>query len=80
LLVRCIGVFAPLERYKKLSQTNAIPKQQLDAQVALVLQNQGNIISDKAQIDTANLNITYCHIIAPVTGRSGCLRSTRETT
>jgi membrane fusion protein, multidrug efflux system len=60
-----------LERYKKLSTTNAIPKQQLDAQVALVLQNQGNIISDKAQIDTANLNITYCHITAPVTGRVG---------
>jgi membrane fusion protein, multidrug efflux system len=60
-----------LERYKKLSATNAIPKQQLDAQVALVLQNQGNIISDKAQIDTANLNITYCHITAPVTGRVG---------
>ena len=60
-----------LERYKKLSATNAVPKQQLDAQVALVLQNQGNIISDKAQIDTANLNITYCHITAPVTGRVG---------
>jgi membrane fusion protein, multidrug efflux system len=60
-----------LERYKKLSTTNAIPKQQLDAQVALVLQNQGNIISDKAQIDTANLNITYCHITAPVSGRVG---------
>ena len=39
--------------------------------MALVLQNQGNIISDKAQIDTANLNITYCHITAPVTGRVG---------
>jgi membrane fusion protein, multidrug efflux system len=60
-----------LERYKKLSATNAIPKQQLDAQVALVLQNQGNIITDKAQIDTANLNITYCHITAPVNGRVG---------
>jgi membrane fusion protein, multidrug efflux system len=60
-----------LERYKKLSVTNAVPKQQLDAQVALVLQNQGNIITDKAQIDTANLNITYCHITAPVNGRVG---------
>jgi membrane fusion protein, multidrug efflux system len=60
-----------LERYKKLAETKAISAQQVDAQVALVAQNQGNVISDQAQIDTANLNITYCHIIAPVNGRVG---------
>jgi multidrug efflux system membrane fusion protein len=60
-----------LERYKKLAETKAISAQQVDAQTALVAQNQGNVISDQAQIDTANLNITYCHIIAPVNGRVG---------
>jgi membrane fusion protein, multidrug efflux system len=60
-----------LERYKKLAETKAISAQQVDAQVALVAQNEGNVISDQAQIDTANLNITYCHIIAPVNGRVG---------
>ena len=60
-----------LERYKKLAETKAISSQQVDAQIALVAQNQGNVISDQAQIDTANLNITYCHIIAPVNGRVG---------
>jgi multidrug efflux system membrane fusion protein len=60
-----------LERYTTLSKTNAIPRQQLDAQQALVLQDQGNVISDQAQIDIAKLNIAYCHIVAPVNGRVG---------
>jgi multidrug efflux system membrane fusion protein len=60
-----------LERYAQLSKTNAIPRQQYDQQVAVVKQNEGNIITDQAQIDTAKLNITYCHIVAPVNGRLG---------
>jgi multidrug efflux system membrane fusion protein len=60
-----------LERYQGLVKSNAIPRQQLDQQVALVKQDEGNIITDQALIDTANLNIAYCHIIAPVNGRVG---------
>jgi multidrug efflux system membrane fusion protein len=60
-----------LERYQNLAKTNAIPRQQLDAQVALVQQDQGLVIADQAQIDTAKLNIAYCHIVAPITGRVG---------
>jgi multidrug efflux system membrane fusion protein len=60
-----------LERYQGLVKSNAVPRQQLDQQVALVKQDEGNIITDQALIDTANLNITYCHIIAPVNGRLG---------
>jgi len=60
-----------LERYQNLAKTNAIPRQQLDTQAALVQQDQGLVISDQAQIDTAKLNIAYCHIVAPVNGRLG---------
>jgi multidrug efflux system membrane fusion protein len=60
-----------LERYQNLAKTNAIPRQQLDAQVALVQQDQGLIVVDQAQIDTAKLNIAYAHIVAPVSGRVG---------
>jgi membrane fusion protein, multidrug efflux system len=60
-----------LERYQNLAKTNAIPRQQLDTQAALVIQDQGNVITDQAQIDTAKLNIAYCHIVAPVNGRLG---------
>jgi membrane fusion protein, multidrug efflux system len=60
-----------LKRYQDLAKTNAIPRQQLDTQASLVVQYEGTIISDQAQIDTAKLNITYCHIVAPVNGRVG---------
>jgi membrane fusion protein, multidrug efflux system len=60
-----------LKRYQDLVKTNAIPRQQLDTQASLVIQDRGNVISDQAQIDTQKLNITYCHIVSPVTGRVG---------
>jgi membrane fusion protein, multidrug efflux system len=60
-----------LKRYQDLAKTNAIPRQQLDTQVYLVQQYQANLLSDQAQIDTQKLNITYCHIVAPVNGRVG---------
>jgi multidrug efflux system membrane fusion protein len=60
-----------LARYQTLVAQNAVPRQQLDTQKSLVAQYQGAVITDQAQIDTAKLNITYCHIIAPVSGRIG---------
>jgi membrane fusion protein, multidrug efflux system len=60
-----------LARYQELAKQNAVPRQQLDTQKSLVAQYQGAVITDQAQIDTAKLNITYCHIIAPVSGRIG---------
>jgi multidrug efflux system membrane fusion protein len=60
-----------LARFQTLAKTNAIPKQQLDTQDALVKQDEGIVKSDQAMIGTAKLNIAYCHIIAPVSGRVG---------
>src|SRR5579871_1472143 len=60
-----------LKRYQDLAKTNAMPRQQLDQQTALVAQDRGNVLSDQAQIETQKLNIVYCHITAPVTGRVG---------
>lgn len=60
-----------LARYQKLGAQNSISKQQLDTQTALVQQYQGNVTADQGQIDASNLNITYCHIVAPITGRVG---------
>ena len=60
-----------LARYQKLNAQDSIARQQLDTQQSLVLQYQGTIISDQAQVDTAKLDLDYCHITAPVTGRVG---------
>jgi multidrug efflux system membrane fusion protein len=60
-----------LERYKTLLAQDAIPKQQLDTQVAAVGQAEGNVKTDQANINNANLQLTYAHIIAPISGRIG---------
>jgi len=60
-----------LKRYVKLVSQDSIAEQQLDTQKALVLQYQGQVDTDKAQIETAKLNLGYCSITAPVAGRLG---------
>jgi multidrug efflux system membrane fusion protein len=60
-----------LKRYQTLVAQDSIAKQTLDTQAALVKQYQATIISDQATIDTAKLNLSYCHIVSPVTGRIG---------
>ena len=60
-----------LQRYNTLVAQNSIAKQTRDTQGSLVAQYQATIISDKAQIDAQKLNLTYCHIVSPVTGRVG---------
>lgn len=59
------------DRYVTLSQQDSIAKQQVDAQRALVTQDEGIVQTDQAAIDSAQLNLTYCHIVAPVAGRVG---------
>jgi multidrug efflux system membrane fusion protein len=65
------GAIVDLERYRGLSAEDSIPKQQLDTQEALVRQLKGTVNSDRAQIQTAELNLIYSHITAPVSGRVG---------
>ncbi len=60
-----------LERYRTLAPEDAIPKQQLDAQVATVGQYEGAIKTDQASIDNAKLQLVYCKITAPISGRIG---------
>jgi membrane fusion protein, multidrug efflux system len=60
-----------LQRYQTLWAQDSLPQQTLATQQALVKQDQATVDSDQALIDTANLNITYCNIAAPVTGRVG---------
>jgi multidrug efflux system membrane fusion protein len=62
---------ADLERYVKLAGQDSIAKQQVDDQQALVGQDTGLVQTDQAAIDSAKLNLTYCHITAPVSGRVG---------
>jgi multidrug efflux system membrane fusion protein len=60
-----------LQRYQVLIEQEAVPRQQLDAQVATVQQLQAALESDQAQIDSARLNLTYARITSPLAGRIG---------
>jgi multidrug efflux system membrane fusion protein len=60
-----------LARYKTLIEQDAIPRQQLDTQDALVRQTEAAVKSDEAAIDSAKLELVYCHITAPIAGRIG---------
>jgi multidrug efflux system membrane fusion protein len=60
-----------LKRYEGLVKEDSIAEQQLDTQRALVDQYAGTIQSDEGQVKTAQVNLVYTHVIAPVTGRVG---------
>ena len=60
-----------LARYEQLNKQDSISKQQVDDQAALVAQDKAAILTDQAQVKTAELNLAYTHIVSPVTGRVG---------
>lgn len=60
-----------LDRYRILWQQDSISKQQLDTQEALVKQYDGAVKVDQGLIDSAKLQLVYCRITSPITGRIG---------
>ncbi len=65
------GAQVDLARYQGLAAQNAVPRQTLDTQVALVAQDQGTVEADRAAVNAAQVNLNYCHIVAPNDGRVG---------
>lgn len=59
------------DRYVALIPSGSIAQQQVDTQKATVDQLEGQVRTDQAQIDNAKLQIVYCHITAPFSGRVG---------
>ncbi|HEY3642822.1 MAG TPA: efflux RND transporter periplasmic adaptor subunit, partial [Xanthobacteraceae bacterium] len=60
-----------LERYVRLAATNAVQKQQVDTQKALVDQLTAQTQSDQASINNAKANLDYTDVVAPLTGLTG---------
>jgi multidrug efflux system membrane fusion protein len=60
-----------LTRYQTLVTQNAVSHQTLDTQIAAVAQDTALIAADAAAIETAQTNLDYTHIRAPLTGRVG---------
>ena len=60
-----------LARYQRLKSQDSIAAQQVDTQAALVKQDEGLVLIDQGQVNAAQINVGYCRIVSPVSGRVG---------
>jgi len=60
-----------LERFESLAELRQATAQQIDSQRAIVRQAEAATQIDKALIDNARLQLDYCRIEAPISGRIG---------
>jgi multidrug efflux system membrane fusion protein len=62
---------ADLARYASLVRQDFASRQQLETQQAMVKQFSAAILGDEAQIEAAQLNLSFCYITSPFDGRVG---------
>jgi multidrug efflux system membrane fusion protein len=60
-----------LVRLNDLYKAGIVPQQQYDAQKAAATSAEGLVRSDEAAVATAKLNVAYCHIVSPISGKVG---------
>jgi len=60
-----------LARYKAALDRNAIARQQYEDQEKLVSQDEGTVKTDQGTVDYDKVELAYCHIVAPISGRVG---------
>lgn len=60
-----------LQRYQAAWARNAVAKQTLDDQEKLVLQDEGTVKNDLGTVQYDQIQVDYCHITAPFSGRVG---------
>src|SRR6267143_1105781 len=59
------------DRYRDAWARNAIPKQTLDDQEKIVMQDAGTVKNDQGTVAFDTVQLGYCHITAPISGRVG---------
>jgi membrane fusion protein, multidrug efflux system len=59
------------QRYQTAWAKNAIPRQTLEDQEKLVLQDQGTVKNDEGTVQYDQVQLGYCHITSPIDGRVG---------
>lgn len=62
---------ARVNRYQELVKINAISQQVFDEASATLGQNQADLLATQAAVQTAELNLGYAQVIAPISGRIG---------
>ena len=62
-----------MKRTDELAGTKAVPASTVDANRAKVASLKASVEADRAAVHTAELQLSFCSITAPVTGRMGVL-------
>lgn len=70
-VAQLVSAQADLARYSRLLSSGFQTRQSYDQQKAMVAQLQASIAGDEAAIQTAQLNLDYTRIRAPISGRLG---------
>jgi membrane fusion protein, multidrug efflux system len=60
-----------LQRYQDAWAKNSIPKQTLDDQEKIVLQDEGTVKNDEGVVKYDQVEVDFCHIKSPIDGRVG---------
>jgi multidrug efflux system membrane fusion protein len=60
-----------LQRYRDAWARNGIPKQTLDDQEKVVLQDEGTVKNDQGTVQYYQVQVGFCHITSPINGRVG---------
>ena len=60
-----------VQRYQQLKNSNAVSKQDYDQTMATAAQAAADVASAKAAVETAQINLTYTRVLAPISGRTG---------
>ena len=60
-----------LARYQQLVKTNLVSRQEMDTQQALVTESLGTVKADEAAVASAQLQLDWTRITAPIDGRVG---------
>jgi multidrug efflux system membrane fusion protein len=60
-----------LDRYRAAWAGNGIPKQLLEDQEKIVLQDKGTVKNDQGTVNYDQVQLSYCHISSPIAGRVG---------
>ncbi len=60
-----------LQRYRDAYARNGIAKQQLDDQEQTVVQDEGTVEADQGTVAYDRVQLEYCHIVSPISGRVG---------
>jgi membrane fusion protein (multidrug efflux system) len=59
------------ERYAPLRQANAVSQQEYDDAVASFTAAEADVAAAKAQVEAARINLVYCQVLSPISGRIG---------